>query len=310
MRARIGCEASRAARISSISAGDRGRLAGAAAEPREDENPVRIDLRMAVGQPHRASTGIVCLMPPPVDRVGRDQHILEFAAIGAGIGPEPAADRAGNAGQEFEARRPRPRRRSARRSGRAPRRRPRPSSGVGLDLGKAAPEPDRRRPRMPPSRTSRFEPTPITVTGISRGSAARNAARSSASAGRNSTSAGPPTRNQVNGPIGASARQPPAHRRQSLDQRSSTGRRSQLRQLVGQRVRPVRDRAGAEAHDHVARPRHRRAAAAPAPAARPAAARCGARARAARRPARPATRPRSAPRRPGRHRRPARYRRR
>src|SRR5258708_20875105 len=30
------------------------------------------------------------------------QRILELAAVGAGIGPKAAADRAGNAGQEFQ----------------------------------------------------------------------------------------------------------------------------------------------------------------------------------------------------------------
>src|SRR3954447_23194067 len=125
------------------------------------------------------------------------------------------------------------------------------SSGVALISAKLRPS-RTTTPAIPPSRTSRFEPTPIVVTGTSRGSAARKAAKSSASAGRNSTSAGPPTRNQVNGPIGASSvRRPRTGGNRSIS--PSPG--IELRQLFGQRVRPIRDRPGAEAHYHVARTR-------------------------------------------------------
>ena len=40
--------------------------------------------------------------PAAVDRLGLDQNILDLAAISAGIHSEAAADRAGNAGEEFE----------------------------------------------------------------------------------------------------------------------------------------------------------------------------------------------------------------
>ncbi len=37
-----------------------------------------------------------------IDGIGRDQRVLELAAVGPRVGAETAADRARNAGQEFE----------------------------------------------------------------------------------------------------------------------------------------------------------------------------------------------------------------
>ena len=139
VRARIGCEASRAARISSIWRAIAAGSPGFAAEPRGDEDPVRIDLGVAVGQPHPIRRDRVP-DAAAVDDIGRDQHILELATIGAGIGSEPAADRAGDAGEEFEPGDP------GLGGGQRDIQIERPGSGLdqlrpGIDCGKAAPEP-------------------------------------------------------------------------------------------------------------------------------------------------------------------------
>ena len=116
-------------------------------------------------------------------------------------------------------------------------------------------------PRTPPSRTSRFEATPITVTGTSAGLAARKAARSSGSAGRNITSAGAADAEPGDGRERRVRAQPAAHRRQPLDQAIVGAARGHHRrpsggverlELARQALRPVGDRAGAEADDEVA----------------------------------------------------------
>ena len=56
---------------------------------------------MAIGEPEFRGAHPMDLAGA-VDGVGGNQHILEFAAVGAGIGLKPAADRPGHAGQKFE----------------------------------------------------------------------------------------------------------------------------------------------------------------------------------------------------------------
>src|SRR5262245_58174010 len=118
-------------------------------------------------------------------------------------------------------------------------------------------------PGTPPSRTIRFEPSPITVTGISAGRFARKYARSDSSSGMNNTCAGPPTRNHVSGASGSFAMSRPrsagilAFRSGMMSGKlirpRSSRHRAERRKLARQRVGPLRDVAGAEAHHDVAR---------------------------------------------------------
>ena len=234
--------------------GDRGRLAGFAAEPREDENPVRIDLRVTVGQPHpldrdRAPDAAA------VDHVGRDQHVLELAAIGAGIGPEPAADRAGNAGQEFEA--------GDAGLGRGQRdvQIERPGPGLDqlrgrLDLGKAAPEPHDDAPdaavthqqvRADPDRRD------------------RNIARQRRQKSRQILGVGgaeqhlrrPADAEPGQRPDRRIRRKPPAHRRQPLDQPPPAMLRAVPRRRSSPLSRIAGEVAAGKAAVRVSRPRSR-----------------------------------------------------
>ena len=116
-------------------------------------------------------------------------------------------------------------------------------------------------PSMPPSRTSRFEATPITVTGTSVGLRARKPARSSISAGRNMISRGAadaePGDRRERRIRRSGGRAPAAGARsdRSLARRAaimSAPPAAELVELAGQAVRPVGDRAGAEADDEVA----------------------------------------------------------
>ena len=208
------------------------------------------------------------------------------------------------------------------------------SAAASATLRSSAPAParDRRRrrprsrrsrgragsttPGMPPSRTSRFEATPITVTGTSAGSAARKSARSSI-VGR------------AEQHLGRAADAKPGHRRRAAHSAVSRprtgGRRSisvgrvaccghhatrlrasgvERRSSAGQALRPVGDRAGAEADDEVAglAPASRTIGASSAGAGSGSDVAMAVRAQ-ARRPARRGRCPRSAPRRRRRHRR-------
>ncbi len=138
-----------------------------------------------------------------VDGGGFDEDVLDLAAIAARVHPQRAADRAGNAAQEFETR----------------------DAGIGRSRATVASKRcgaganarafDRRsaesrreagsprrgcRRRAPEDWSRRRSPD----TRRSAGLAARNVARSSTSAGRNRTSAGPPARNQTRSLSGAS----------------------------------------------------------------------------------------------------------
>jgi len=82
--------------------GDRGGIARFAREPGGDEDPVLGRGRVAIGEPKLRRAHHV----PPAGAIERhrlDQHILELAAIGAGIHPQRAADGTGDAAEEFEA---------------------------------------------------------------------------------------------------------------------------------------------------------------------------------------------------------------
>ena len=72
-----------------------------AAKPRLDKDPVGIDRAMAVRKPHRRR-GDDTLAAGPVDRHRGDSDVLDLAAIGAGVHPQPAADRPRDARKEFE----------------------------------------------------------------------------------------------------------------------------------------------------------------------------------------------------------------
>src|SRR5262249_44230270 len=136
-----------------------------------------------------------------------------------------------------------------------------------------SPKPRPRRmttPGTPPSRTIRLEPSPMTTTGISAGRWARKSARSASSSGMNRTCAGPPTRNQVSSASDWFAISRPrsagmralrsatrsgnimATQARRASYRGSSRHRPQRGELARQRVGPLRDVAGAEAHDDVA----------------------------------------------------------
>ena len=118
---------------------------------------------MAIGKPHRRAIDHM-VAAAAIERRRRNQHILDLAAIGAGVHAQPAADRAGDAGEEFEPGDPGLGR--GQRHIEVERRRRRPRSRSRSMARPANPRPRRIvTPGIPPSRTSRLEPPPITVTG-------------------------------------------------------------------------------------------------------------------------------------------------
>jgi len=60
--------------------------------PAEERNRRSLSRTVSCGTPLAAA----------IDRNRRNQHVLELAAIGAGVHAQPAAERAGDAGEEFE----------------------------------------------------------------------------------------------------------------------------------------------------------------------------------------------------------------
>src|SRR6185437_15632034 len=80
---------------------DRRRIAGLAGELGGDEDPIRRGGAVAVGEAERGGGDLVA----PAFAVERDdaaQHVGDLAPIGAGIHPQRAAERAGDAGEKFE----------------------------------------------------------------------------------------------------------------------------------------------------------------------------------------------------------------
>ena len=149
-----------------------------------------------------------------VDAARFDQHVLDLAAVGAGVHPQRAADRAGNAAQEGEAVDAGGRRRlgdeGVGRGGAGGDATIRQSTSIAL---KARPPSRTTTPATPPSRTIRFEPRPMTVTGIVARQAAEEA-REVVLVGRREQgfAPAPPTRNQVKGASGAPIGHAPARR--------------------------------------------------------------------------------------------------
>ena len=80
---------------------DRVAIARHAAKPRRDENPILGHAAMAIGKAHLRGRERVAISAA-IERHGLFEHILELAAIGAAIHAQSAADGAGNAGHEFE----------------------------------------------------------------------------------------------------------------------------------------------------------------------------------------------------------------
>ena len=80
---------------------DGGFLAGARLQFGMGEDPVGRGICMAIGHAH-LRRGRADGLPLPVKAVGADGDVAEFAAIGAGIHPQAAADRSRNADQEFQ----------------------------------------------------------------------------------------------------------------------------------------------------------------------------------------------------------------
>ena len=145
------------------------RSPGSPAKARGDEDPILGHAAMAIGEAQLGRRRARGAGPCASSASASTQHVLELAAIGAGVHAQAAADRAGNAATGIRARRSRPRpavsatlRSSA----------PAPAATV-VALGRRSRRSRGRSrtttPATPPSRTSRFEATPITVTGTSRG---------------------------------------------------------------------------------------------------------------------------------------------
>ena len=77
-------------------------VAGRRPQARRGEDPVRRARAVAIAE-RPSSAGVTGERTAgAIDGLGRDQHLRELAAVGAGIGREGAADRAGNAAQEFQ----------------------------------------------------------------------------------------------------------------------------------------------------------------------------------------------------------------
>ena len=115
-----------------------------------------------------------CSSPRAIDTFRRSTHVRPgLAAEGAGVHRQRAAERAGNAGEEFRgaeapldalAREPR-----ARHAGLARTR----SSSIALERDRARRASTMTTPRMPPSRTSRLLPSPSQNSGTSVGQRAQ-----------------------------------------------------------------------------------------------------------------------------------------
>ena len=181
---------------------------------------------------------------------------------------------------------------------------------------RAAAEPDRRRPGMPPSRTSRFEPTPITVTGISGGQRREKSGEIGGIGGPEQDFGGSAdaepglladrarSRSAGRGPAAGRAINDGLRMRRHATRPGECSAARSPGKLFAQPViepaprqttmSPGRRQLSMIAGE-IARIGQRRG-------------RCGGRARSSRRPERPGSRPRSAPRPRHRYRRPARYR--
>ena len=124
---------------------------------------------MAIGKSH-AGMSEAALRPRPVDALRLDQHVLDFAAMRAGVHPQRPADRAWNAAQEGQSV-------DAGRLCRlgdegVRRRRARDEARIlhhldGIEGSAAEPDDDARHSAV--ADDEQFEPTPITITGMSAG---------------------------------------------------------------------------------------------------------------------------------------------
>src|SRR5208282_4557379 len=76
-------------------------IATGTAQPGLDEDPAGVDTAMTVGEPHSVAIDRVTATGF-VNRCRRNEHISHLAAVGARIHPQTAADRSGNAGEEFQ----------------------------------------------------------------------------------------------------------------------------------------------------------------------------------------------------------------
>ena len=173
-------------------------------------------LAVAIGVAELARPSVTVRPLPQDRRLGRDQHLRDLAAIGAGIGPERAADRAGDAAQELEAGQRRLARASARqdaaRTGAARSSSPRPLTGEASPQADHDARARRRRARSGSSRR------PSTVTGTSAAAPRGTPRDPSTSAGRNSTLGRGRRSNQVSGAERRIGRQPAARLGQPVDQ--------------------------------------------------------------------------------------------
>ena len=101
VRARTGCEASRAARISAMRAAIAVRRAASRAQPgAHHDSPVR-QPRVAIGE-GEIGRGKPALLAGARDDVRPVEARRDVAAIGAAVHHHRAADAAGNAGEEFQ----------------------------------------------------------------------------------------------------------------------------------------------------------------------------------------------------------------
>ena len=140
----------------------------------------------------RASRAAIRRWSPDSGPGRRDEDIADLAAIGAAVHPHEAADRAGNAAQELQARRCRRRARSRKPGSRWPRRRSASVTSSSRSIFAKALPSRTMTPGTPPSRTIMLEPSPSAITGMS-GQLVRNCDQVLRSAGSNSHSALPPT---------------------------------------------------------------------------------------------------------------------
>ncbi len=203
VRARTGCDASRAARISAMRAAIAAGSPRLRPQPGADHHGAMRQSRMAVGE-RQIGGGQAALLAAARDDLGPVEARGDVAAIGAGVHRHRAADAARDAGEELQPGQPGAAACSATvtSSAAAPATMP---SGFDRDRAEAARQADHHAgqaavadDQVGTRRRSRAPGFPAAArAGIARGRPHPPAAPA--------TSAGPPTRNQVNGASGAFA---------------------------------------------------------------------------------------------------------
>src|SRR5262249_11597864 len=78
-------------------------LAGVAAQPHLDKDPSGVDPAMAIGKRHRSAVDHVA-MPGPVQGCRRNEYVFDLCAVSARVHSQASADRAWDAGEEFQPR--------------------------------------------------------------------------------------------------------------------------------------------------------------------------------------------------------------